>query len=349
MKSFCLLICTAVWAAGAFCDNATGEEPAEQGFRHLITLPLDYDPQQKNYPVQDVAFSPDGTMLAAASWEKTVRLYHVPMGHVAATFESELQYAFSVAFLSPDKPLAAGKWNKLLWETPQAKPAGFRLLAARENALAISPDGRFVAVGKYYDPYTLWDLTTGKLRHKFDPFAGVGRIDTGLYKPDVLALAFGDEGKALAAHVEFFDDELPQLDRIQVWDTASGKLKKCFVGQSCVSSPNGKTLAYGNAGKISLLDFKSLEILATVEAGVPQNPAAFSPDGAILAAIGEDNTLRIWDLSSRKQLAVLRGHRSDITSATFSPNGRLLASGSYDGSVRIWSAGTSAEKRTDTD
>jgi WD40 repeat protein len=67
---------------------------------------------------------------------------------------------------------------------------------------------------------------------------------------------------------------------------------------------------------------------------------AFSPDGATLASSGADHTVRLWDVASGKERAVLEAHLDWVTSVAFSPNGALLASASHDGSVRLWGPAT---------
>jgi WD40 repeat protein len=71
----------------------------------------------------------------------------------------------------------------------------------------------------------------------------------------------------------------------------------------------------------------------------------FSPDGRVLATASHDNTIRIWDLNSRRVLATLTGHTNAVQSISFSPHGDLLTSAS-DTMLQVWDAKTFQPLRT---
>ena len=64
--------------------------------------------------------------------------------------------------------------------------------------------------------------------------------------------------------------------------------------------------------------------------------AAFSGDGKRLVTASRDNTARIWDVESGKEIVVLKGHTGPVTTASFSDDGKRVVTGSYDGTARIW-------------
>ncbi|CCA76467.1 related to WD40-repeat protein (notchless protein), partial [Serendipita indica DSM 11827] len=66
-----------------------------------------------------------------------------------------------------------------------------------------------------------------------------------------------------------------------------------------------------------------------------------SPGGDRIASGSEDNTIRLWDAETGKQIGQsLEGHTEKVNSVAFSPDGRRIVSGANDNTVRLWDAKT---------
>jgi WD40 repeat protein len=88
---------------------------------------------------------------------------------------------------------------------------------------------------------------------------------------------------------------------------------------------------------IGLMSFAQMPKLV-VQAGHPDfvNFTEFSNNGKMLLSVSNDNTMKLWDVSSGKELNTFEGHSESIILAKFSPNDEYLVSTSKDKKILIW-------------
>jgi TIR domain/WD domain, G-beta repeat len=140
--------------------------------------------------VYDVAFSPDGSLLATAATDCTARLWDVPGGRLVSILTGHDEHVNSVAF-SPDGSLlatAGDDGTARLWDLPGGTPAGILTGHNRGmHGVAFSPDGTLVATAGHDGNVRLWDLPRGT------PVGTLAGRHGGLR-----AVAFSPDGTSLA-------------------------------------------------------------------------------------------------------------------------------------------------------
>ena len=327
------------------------------GFARIWKLPSPV--LQAGAPVNDVAYSPGGGMLAVGStdlqlWNPRTR-QRLAAGPVSGPGPGRARIVNAVAFAPGGQLLAAGYGNGMiqLWRAAAAGPLvplGRPVPASassRVESVAFSPDGRILATGGD-GTMRLWSVSDPARPRPLATAHSAGLAT-------VLCAAFSPSGHILAA--------AGSDGRIRLWDVASPAhprpLGKPLAGSSSYPitvafSPHGRTLAVGSADKTvrlwSVSDRARPQLLGRPLTGPAGNvnSVAFSPDGNTLAAGVTDGTAWLWDVRdlARPSLwATLAGPARQVYSVAFGQGGRTLAAGSADGTVRLWDTSPAAAAR----
>ncbi|HNU71772.1 MAG TPA: hypothetical protein PKL48_08695, partial [Thermodesulfobacteriota bacterium] len=78
----------------------------------------------------------------------------------------------------------------------------------------------------------------------------------------------------------------------------------------------------------------------------PVTACAFSPDGWHVLSASSDQTLKLWEAATGRELWTRKGHPESVIACAFSPDGGLIASGSCDRTLKLWDAALGKEIRT---
>jgi WD40 repeat protein len=276
--------------------------------------------------VRSVVFSPDGKTLASASFDNTIKLWHLETQKPIATLIGHSNLVNSVAFSFDGLILASASDDNTikLWHLETQKPiATLTGHSDLVNSVAFSPDSKTLASASDDKTIKLWHLETQKL------------IATLRHSNEVRSVAFSPDGKTLASTSDDHTIKLWQLQSQKPIATLTGHSSKV---NSVAFSPDGLTLASASSDKtIKLWHLQSQKPIATLTGHSSKiNSVAFSPDGLTLASASSDKTIKLWHLQSQKLIATLTGHSSWVYSVAFSPDALTLASASLDKTIKLW-------------
>jgi RNA polymerase sigma factor (sigma-70 family) len=352
--------------------GATKDSPAEVQVR-LLDLAAGKDLPRLAAPIEPGPFghltgfargefSPDGTLLATAGYDRQIRLWDVATGKQVRSWPYVSSTPGALAFSADAKRLAVADGGMSV-----------RLLdVAGGNEAAISAgnrtgffQSRFTANGEAIltlcgsdQSVHAWELATGRLRRRRE------------WPADQMARStFSRDGATILSW---------SLDgMVRTWDSATGKELRHWkgdfevpFGQFIVPSADGKTLAFvGQRPTIVLADAITGKELRRLDAHAPWPlGAAFSANGRTLTTWGVDGRARVWDLATGNETrAILFTEAPEparvpvgggavpaaapepnsliIFSAAVSPDGRLLAFGSRRGFIAIHETANGEEVR----
>ena len=66
------------------------------------------------------------------------------------------------------------------------------------------------------------------------------------------------------------------------------------------------------------------------------NSVAFSPDGRYALSGSDDETLKLWEITTGREIRTFERHSDGVTSVAFSPDGRYALSGNGDATLKLW-------------
>lgn len=316
--------------------------------------------------VQNVSFSPDGQMLATASYDRTVKLWRRD-GSLVKTLLGHTEAVMSVSFSPDAKMIASGSLDGTvrLWDSNGKL---IRVIHAHKNywvlGISFSPDGNTIATASNDKTVKLWRLDGKLIRTLKGHQDKVRQVDFSpqgdriiTVSEDKIVKLWSRDGKTLIktlnnhsqpfVNVGFSGDgqifaTSSQDEKVQIWSREGQPLKTIktipYLGEvwSVSVSRDGQTIASGSKDGTVRLRAQDGRLLDTwVGHNGPISCVTFSPDGKTLATVGNDNITKLWQID-RNWLTILFGHQDEVNSVQFSPDGKRIASASSDGTVRIW-------------
>lgn len=131
-------------------------------------------------------------------------------------------------------------------------------------------------------------------------------------------------------------------DVVKVYDLTRERERHSFrVGSrptAVVFSPDGKTImASAVQGEVNCWDVQTGEKTTLSDRGSgTARSLAVSPDGKLLAIARYSETIELWNWRDRAKIAIVRAHPNSIHQVAFSPDGKSIASSGVSGAVKLW-------------
>lgn len=283
-----------------------------------------------DHNVRACALSPDGRYALSGGNDQPLRQWDTETGACLLTYDG-LRYGCRTCAFADDGALIAVTLCEVHVLSPSGEPLHVTPIPFDSSeGCSLSPEGRFL-IGSISPSRPqragVWDVHTGE-RIMAAPLEGA------TFPPRAYALsAAGRLALALRPH---FLGSVPEI-----WDVAAGGRVATLQGDSgytrdCALSPDGEWALLAGDDGVRLWDVVTGSVVRDLYPSSGRHAASctFSPDGALLAAAGYQDTVDLWAVTP--SLRPLERHTGHVTVWAFSPDGTFAVSGSEDDSLRLW-------------
>jgi len=283
--------------------------------------------------VENAAYSPDGSRIVTASWDRTAKVWDAKTGELQLTLAGH-DYGVMNAVFSPDGSLivTASKDNTAkVWDAKNGKELDTLIGHSDEIwSVSFSSDGKRLATVSWDKSVRIWDMTDFHLITTIDGHELP--IESAQFSPDGRTIVTASQDRTA-----------------KVWDAIDGKQIAALTGHagevcsasfspdsaSVVTASEDKTARIWSVPRLATKAVEEEDVIGMAE-GVTN--ASFSSDNSRLATTLRDQTVKVWEVEDGSLQLILKGHHGEVNSAAFSPDDARIVTGSGDNTAKIWNA-----------
>jgi WD40 repeat protein len=305
--------------------------------------------------VWDLAYSPDGAILASSSADNTIRLWDASTGALLRTLEGHTATVRSIAFSPSGSLLISGSgsysdgsrrpeddFSVRLWRVATGEAictmTPLNPLGSEVRSVAFNPTGTLAVSGSGAERsplgdnvIVLWDVAACRERRRVYGHTHL-----------VNAVSFTADG------TRFISGSAD--NRLILWNLASGQPVRYLNGHTdwvttlAVDTTGRFALSGGWDNSIILWDVEiGRSIYQYIGHGAPVQALAFGAGEGVFFSAAQDGVLREWDYDSPLLLRRFGRASNDVSNkALYSPDGSLLITTGADATIILYNAETGA-------
>jgi hypothetical protein len=258
------------------------------------------------------------------------------MGDKFNTFEGHTDEVKAIAFYPQSNRFFStggdGQILESLAESNTKKMSGFAKTEFINYSISVSNDGRWMAVGTFDSKILLFNVRSS-VRRPMILSGHSGIIGSLVFSPDNQSLFSVAEDKT----IKKWDLRRRTFDLV---DSISDRIR------SIALSPDGRFLIGGtDGGRLIEWDLKryNSSIIFQNSRGNAIYSVAYSNDGSLISFGDKQGFVKVFNASTKKLAANLKGHSARVNIVTFSPNSKFMATAGMDSKILIWDAVTYEE------